>query len=469
MYLAVQTGPGTFCREVVQKYVNFEASEDPEYRRMLADEAQQTARVDNPNVVKVFDVGEDDGGMFIVLERVQGINLAELRERWQGPVPPEVAAGLLAQCCHGLQAAHDLVVDGRTVHLIHRDVSPRNVMVDASGLVRVIDFGIARADDRQAQTGTGRVRGNVAYMAPEQLAGLPIDATVDTYATALVFYELCTGSHPFGGTSVRRELPPLRASGVAVSAAVEELIAASLAIEPGPRPRRIEALGEALRAFARHHWAAESRALAAFFRERGISLEPPPPRALAADTDDGEVEPAQRELSAGPVGSQRRVQVPRTAEQELSLPDGQRLRVYSTPVREGAGEVELALSRVAGLLPAPLKVVCSGDALSLRVGRSRDPSVRASLYADAQQRGTRQEQLLVTRTLQDQSLDFGDRGGRVCRLVCGVGRRGSGGPVADLKDLPVQIVAPPDVHLMFVISVADPKARVVHAECVCIN
>src|SRR5688572_6899253 len=107
VYLAVQTGPGTFCRVVVLKYVNFEASEDPEYRRMLSDEAQQTARVNHPNVVKVFDVGEDDAGMFIVLERVLGINLAELRERWQGPVPPEVAAGLLAQCCSGLQAAHD--------------------------------------------------------------------------------------------------------------------------------------------------------------------------------------------------------------------------------------------------------------------------------------------------------------------------------------------------------------------------
>jgi serine/threonine protein kinase len=460
VYLAVQTGPGTFCREVVVKYVNLEASEDPEYRRMLSDEAQQTARVNHPNVVKVFDVGEDDEGMFIVLERVLGINLAELREKWQGPVPPEVAAGLLAQCCSGLQAAHDLEVDGRAVNLIHRDVSLQNVMVDTSGLVRVIDFGIARADDRQAQTGTGRVRGNVAYMAPEQLAGLPIDATVDAYATAVVFYELCTGLHPFGRTSVRRELPPLRASGVAVSAAVEELIAASLALEPGPRPRRIEALGEALRAFARQHWASEPRALAAFFRERGISLEPPLPRALVADTgDDGEA------ADDGPP----RVHVSRPGEQELALPDGQRLRVYSTPVRGGAGDVELALSRVEGLLPAPLKVVCSGDALSLRAGRSRDPGARASLYMDAQQRGTRQEQLLVTAALPDQSLDFGDRGGRVCRLVCGVGRRGSGGLLANLKDPAVQIVAPPDVHLMFVISVADLKARVVHAECVCIT
>lgn len=455
LFLAEQAGPEAFCRTVVLKFVHAEDSADPEYRRMLSDEAQLTARIDHPNVGKVFDVHEVDGQLFIVLERVDGVNLAELCRRLGGPVPPWIAAGLLAQACAGLQAAHDLTIEGRPMNLIHRDVSRSNLMCDTGGRVRVIDFGIARADVRRSVTRRGEVRGNAAYMAPEQRAGGRIDRRADLYSAALVLYELCLGVHPFDPVAARAELPRLSAQGVAVSEEVDEVVAACLALEPGDRPARIDALGEALRRFAADSGVAEPRDIAGFFRAQRVSLAPGPVTPIVTPTWDRRGEDV--------------IRLPANDGMEVALGEGRRLRVYTTHVDARAtGAVELALSRVPELLPAPLSVVCTGDGLSLRCERGADE--RVALYLDGDRPETRQERLLVTRGLEQQSLDFGNRRRPpLQRLCCTVGRQSAGGAVAVLTGLARRVVAGPEVRLLLVVAVEEPRAGVVHAECVCVT
>ncbi|HEY2310488.1 MAG TPA: serine/threonine-protein kinase, partial [Gaiellaceae bacterium] len=158
---------------------------DEELQRRFTREARLAARLAHPNVVRVFDVGSDDGRPFIAMEYVEGTTLAELVAR-RGPLPPADAAALVMQVCAGLAAAH-------AAGLVHRDVKPQNLLLGTDGVLKLGDFGIAVGHEGTRLTLAGTVLGTAGYLAPEQARGEEVTAAADIYAVGAVLYELLTG------------------------------------------------------------------------------------------------------------------------------------------------------------------------------------------------------------------------------------------------------------------------------------
>ena len=195
-------GPRGFEKIVAAKVMLTELLDDPDAETMFLDEARLVAQIRHPNVAEVLDLGEERGVLFLVMEWVDGEPLTVIaREaRALGGVPLNIALKIAKQACAGLHAAHDLRDDqGTLVGLVHRDVSPQNVLVGHDGQVKVIDFGVAKAASNQLRTSVGQMKGKVAYMAPEQALGEPVDRRTDVFALGVVLYQLLTGKHPFRG------------------------------------------------------------------------------------------------------------------------------------------------------------------------------------------------------------------------------------------------------------------------------
>ncbi len=196
IYLARQTGPADFLRPVVLKVIRENLADDDQYRRMFLDEARLTATIAHPNVVHVLDFGEQDDVLYMAMEYLDGESLATTMRRLvrrgvQMPAP--IIAHILAEVCAGLHAAHNVTtVDGTALHLVHRDVSPANIFMTFEGTVKVLDFGVARAEERLAESRAGRF-GKMAYMSPEQIADDgTVDRRSDIFSLGIVLYELCT-------------------------------------------------------------------------------------------------------------------------------------------------------------------------------------------------------------------------------------------------------------------------------------
>ncbi len=195
----VRRREGRFERLYAQKRPHRYLLGDQAARRMFTDEARLAGRVRHPNVVPVLDVGEDDRGPYLVMEYVEGISAARLCAG--DPVPIPICLSVAAQAARGLHAAHELASDdGRPLGLVHRDVTPQNLLVGFDGLVRVTDFGIAKAFGNGAETATGVLKGNVGYMAPEALRFEALDRRADLFGLGVVLFELLAGRrlHPAG-------------------------------------------------------------------------------------------------------------------------------------------------------------------------------------------------------------------------------------------------------------------------------
>ncbi|MEN9799018.1 MAG: hypothetical protein RL653_2714, partial [Pseudomonadota bacterium] len=167
-------------------------------------EARVAALLNHPNLVHIFDFGEADGTWFLAMEFIDGLNLRVLQDavREGGEqLPCALAARMVASACEGLAHAHALAdpATGEPLNLVHRDISPDNVLVSRTGVVKVVDFGIAKAAGQAHKTKTGGVRGKVPYMSPEQLASKPLDPRADVYALGVVLYELLAGALPYEG------------------------------------------------------------------------------------------------------------------------------------------------------------------------------------------------------------------------------------------------------------------------------
>jgi serine/threonine protein kinase len=199
-------GPVGFARTVAIKRLHPQFAKDPEFVSMFLDEARLAARVQHPNVVATIDVVATDGELFLIMDYVRGESLSKLvrstvkRDEW---VAPRIVAGIMCGFLHGLHAAHEAKNErGEPLNLIHRDVSPQNVLVGSDGVARVLDFGVAKAAGRIQVTREGQVKGKLAYMPPEQLSGSPtLSRQVDLYASAVVFWEAITGERLFKGES----------------------------------------------------------------------------------------------------------------------------------------------------------------------------------------------------------------------------------------------------------------------------
>jgi serine/threonine-protein kinase len=190
-----------FSRTVAIKRLHPELASDPSVREKFANEARIAARVAHANVVAMLDVVSDDDELLLIMEYVHGVTLSALvsSARKRGDkAPPEVAARVIADALHGLHAAHEATdTNGAPLRLIHRDVSPQNILVGADGVTRVVDFGIAKALSREHVTANGVLRGKLPFMAPEQLMGRAIDRRVDVYAAGVVLWEALVGRRLF--------------------------------------------------------------------------------------------------------------------------------------------------------------------------------------------------------------------------------------------------------------------------------
>jgi serine/threonine protein kinase len=249
---------------------------DPQMAVMFADEARIAARLVHPHICRVFELGADGETCFIAMEYVPGLDLSALQDACASrgrKLPVELACRIVADAAAGLHFAHSLCdADGRPYRIVHRDVSPQNVLVGFDGCVKVIDFGVAKARGRAQRTEAGELKGKFAYMSPEQASSGGVDHRADVFALGIVLHELLTGERLFKAATDAATLARVRACEVpSPTAAPEELQAIVLrALRRNPR-ERFQTAGELQ--LALDEWLSRTRAaaaradLAAFMRD----------------------------------------------------------------------------------------------------------------------------------------------------------------------------------------------------------
>jgi eukaryotic-like serine/threonine-protein kinase len=194
-------GSRGFQKIVAVKTMLPKLSEDPQFEKMFLDEASLASRIHHPNVVEVLDLGEQDGVLFIAMEWLDGVPLNQVMKaaKIASGIPIPVAVHILTHAAEGLHCAHDLRDDrGSLVGLVHRDVSPQNILVGYDGFTKMVDFGLAKATALgDGATRAGQLKGKISYMAPEQIKGESLDRRADVFALGVVLYAVTTGKHPF--------------------------------------------------------------------------------------------------------------------------------------------------------------------------------------------------------------------------------------------------------------------------------
>lgn len=238
--------------------------EDDEYLRMFHEEGRLGARLVHPNLVRTFDEGTIDGTPFLAMEYVHGEDLRIVNRRHRNEerrMPLDVACEIVLQACAGLHHAHELLSpDGLPLELVHRDVSPHNVVLGFDGRVRVVDFGIAKSAHRRWETRHGTLKGKVPYMAPEQIKARRLDRRADIYALGVVLYELVCGRRPYAIAApgdfalmmaiARHDIRPPRELVPELDAELEAILVRSLAYDPRERFPTMLDLATALDRFA---------------------------------------------------------------------------------------------------------------------------------------------------------------------------------------------------------------------------
>jgi serine/threonine protein kinase len=203
IYLARVSGTAGFEKLVVLKRILPTIAEDPKLVQMFLDEARLAATLRHPNIADVYDVGDDDGIVFFTMEFVHGQDVRTIRidaKQQSQPVPLGVGLAIVHGTASALEHAHELTgPDGKSIGLVHRDVSSSNIMVSYDGAIKLLDFGIARATSSTHKTQTGTLKGKVAYMSPEQCKGTPLDRRSDLFSLGIVMFELTVGRRPFRG------------------------------------------------------------------------------------------------------------------------------------------------------------------------------------------------------------------------------------------------------------------------------
>jgi serine/threonine protein kinase len=201
VWAARQHGSRGFQKLVAVKTILAADEDAGNLEEMLFEEASLASQVRHPNVAQTLDLGEQAGTLYLVMEWVDGepLDFIMRAARAVGGVPIAIAVHLIIQACKGMHAAHEAKNSkGEPLGIVHRDISPQNLLVTYSGVIKLVDFGVAKATHQSSQpTALGQVKGKFAYMSPEQVNGQPIDARSDVFAMGIVLYRLTTGKHPF--------------------------------------------------------------------------------------------------------------------------------------------------------------------------------------------------------------------------------------------------------------------------------
>jgi hypothetical protein len=259
VYLAVHGELAGFRTPVVLKKVLPHLANNPQFIDMFLDEARIASMLDHPNVVRIYEVGRSGSEYFLAMELVQGKSLSAVLRRAQeeegGRVDPKLSAFVVAQAAAGLNHAHNLTDPlGNPLGLVHRDVSPQNILISFEGSVKVIDFGIARALGRITETQTGGMKGKFGYMSPEQARGEEVDQRTDIFALGVVLWEALTGRRLF---QRENDLATMRA----------------LTYEPIPRPSTLKEVPLELESLVMRALARNPKLRFSTARDFGSALE----------------------------------------------------------------------------------------------------------------------------------------------------------------------------------------------------
>lgn len=296
IYLAYTEGPGGFRKDVVIKRIMPHLAQEEEFVTRFIDEANIVVLLTHGNIVPVFDMGHAEGEYFIAMEYIAGRDLRDIvkRSALEGKtVPANIAVYLISETCKGLAYAHKKCdSDGTSLGIIHRDVSPSNILVSREGVVKLTDFGIAKAVSRIGRSITGRLQGKFCYMSPEQASGKSVDLQTDIFSLGSVAYEVLTGTRPFEGESDLATLELVKTAEVkppssvleGLPESIDEVLLKALAKAPEDRYQDANEFGKALRATIGDEIATESEMaefladlfkgqVAAFGASSGLNLD----------------------------------------------------------------------------------------------------------------------------------------------------------------------------------------------------
>ncbi len=316
LYRAKLVGASGFERLVAVKCIRPEYARDEQFVRMFVDEAKIAVQLSHPNIAQIIELGREGDVYFIVQEFIHGRDLraiwkAERRRGSRTPLP--ITCYLVRSVCEALHYAHGAeAVGGGRLGLVHRDISPQNILLSYEGEVKVVDFGLARAKGRLTQTAAGVVKGKLAYLAPEQSRGGALDHRVDLFALGIVLWEMITGERLFWrGSDVEtlravREgvVPPLRRFVPDAPVALEHIVARALRREPDERFQEAAEMFDALAALAASAgWVAGRREASAYLQ----ALLPPPDRPSRVGEPPAEPPTALARRPASPRAGRERV------------------------------------------------------------------------------------------------------------------------------------------------------------------
>jgi serine/threonine-protein kinase len=303
VYLGRAVADGGFERLVAIKVMHPHIAEEPEFEAMFLDEARLAASIRHPNVVATIDVSKGEGAMFLVMDYVDGpaLNriLRKLKEA-ERSIPIEITLRIIIDTLNGLDAAHHLKdANGQPLNLVHRDVSPQNILVGGDGIARLTDFGVARAEARLSMTTGGEIKGKLGYMPPEQSKGEAIDNRADVYAAGVVLWECLTHERMFAadnaGELIYRVLQGVQKSPSEINAEVpyhiDRVCMSALSLQVEHRYQSAADFAEALEDAALHDGVriATTRQLARFIEDI---------RPLVGDPGEQEEESGRREFSS---------------------------------------------------------------------------------------------------------------------------------------------------------------------------
>ncbi len=261
VFLTVARGPMGFNKLAVVKRLRQALAEEVGFRTMFLDEARLAARLNHPNIVHTYEVGEHNGAYFIAMEFLEGQSLNKVikeASKRRESIPPTLCARVIAEALSGLHYAHELRdYDGRPLTVIHRDVSPHNIFVTYDGHTKMVDFGIAKAALSSTETEVGVLKGKVAYMSPEQAAAGHIDCRADIFPMGIVLWEMLTGKRLMVGDSAAQtlhrlmnmEIPRVSSVMPEVDPMLDEIVARSLQKDPGLRFQSAAEMRDALEAY----------------------------------------------------------------------------------------------------------------------------------------------------------------------------------------------------------------------------
>ena len=272
IYLARIGGAAGFEKYVVVKCLHDHLADDAEFVKMFLDEARLAAHLDHSNIVQTMELGEHEHRFYMVMEFLAGLSLAMMVRRAGerlpgGRVPVPLVLNMVAQACAGLHYAHERVLNGKPLNIVHRDISPQNLVVSFEGVVKLVDFGIAKAELRETRTQSGTIKGKFAYMSPEQCIASNVDRRTDVFALGVIAHELLTGRRLFKKPS------PYETYQAVIECAVEPPSRLDPALDPALDPIVMRAVAKDK---DRRFSTAEEfgDALLGYLHQRGISSGP---------------------------------------------------------------------------------------------------------------------------------------------------------------------------------------------------